>query len=200
MMTYEVLNAGDNLRVADAAWDAIPAVEVSYTWKDYHPSSFHTKARLVHGDHGLTVRLTTDERPLVAHHSVRNEMICEDSCMEFFFIPNMTDSRYINIEINPLGITHIGLGPDRYDRRFLDITDSDWRIETLITDTVWHSMLYIPYSFLLRYYDEVSMEMRGNFYKCGDLTGHKHFAVWSPILMDRPDYHQSAFFGTFRLQ
>ena len=200
MKTYEVLNAGDKLRVADAAWDAIPAVEVSYTWKDYHPSAFHMKARLVHGDHGLTVRLTTDERPLVAHHSVRNEMICEDSCMEFFFIPNETDDRYINIEVNPLGITHIGLGPDRYDRQLLDITDAGFRIESLITDEEWDVMIFIPYAFLLRYYDEISTEMRGNFYKCGDLTGHRHYAVWNPIDMVKPDYHQSAFFGTFRLQ
>ncbi len=200
MKTYKVLNAGDHLHVYDAAWLAVPAAEVSYVWENDYPSRFCTKARLVHGESGLTVRLTTDERPLVAHHSVRNEMICEDSCMEFFFIPNMTDDRYINIEVNPLGITHIGFGAGRYDRQLLDITDGGFRFETLITDEEWNVQIYIPYSFLTRYYDHVDTEMRGNFYKCGDKTGHKHFAVWNPIELPRPDYHQSAYFGRFELR
>ncbi len=42
--------------------------------------------------------------------------------------------------------------------------------------------------------------LRGNFYKCGDLTSDPHYLSWAPISFERPNFHLSAFFGTLILE
>ena len=116
--------------------------------------------------------------------------------MEFFFTPNEVDKQYINIEVNPLGVTHIGLGEGRHGRRLLDITGEDLAIETAIRfGKGWVACIFIPYSFLDKYFSCHTDTFRMNSYKCGDLTVTKHFSVWNPIELPKPDYHQPAFFG-----
>ncbi len=200
MKDYTVRGTTAPLSSTDPAWDAVPAAELDFRWQEYFPSPYTTKARLVHSPEGLTVRLETTEWPLRATHTVCNEEICEDSCMEFFLTPNLDDKRYINIEVNPFGVTHIGLGESRYNRTLLDIAGEGLVIETQITfEKGWAATIHIPYTFLDRYFGTHDAKMRANFYKCGDKTVAKHFSVWNPIDLPKPDYHRPEFFGSLVL-
>lgn len=37
--------------------------------------------------------------------------------------------------------------------------------------------------------------IRANFYKCGDALKKPHFLSWSPINIEKPDFHRPDFFG-----
>ena len=39
--------------------------------------------------------------------------------------------------------------------------------------------------------------LRGNCYKCGDLTDHPHYLSWSAINSETPNFHRSDDFGLF---
>ena len=200
MKEYIAAAVAAPLTAADPAWGSVPAAALDFRWADYFPSPFTTTAKLVHSPEGLTVRLETTEWPLRAMRTVCNEQICEDSCMEFFFIPNEVDAEYVNIEVNPFGVTHIGLGEGRHGRRLLDISEEGFSIETSIRfGKGWSATIFIPYTFIDRYFTAHTSVMRANFYKCGDLTVGKHFSVWSPIDLPKPDYHRPEFFGKITL-
>ena len=201
MKEYTARRLPSSPRASDPVWESIPAMLLDSVWEDACPSPYVTRARLVHSPEGLTVRYETDEWPLRAVHTAANEEICEDSCMEFFFTPNLTDGSYINIEVNPLGVPHVGIGESRYDRRFLDLEEAGLRIETAVTyGRGWSLTMHVPYAFIDRYFSSREGVMRANFYKCGDKTVRKHFSVWSPIGTPAPDYHQPAYFGRIVLE
>ncbi len=200
MKTYVLKKTNAPLTVADPTWEKLPATELDFRWEDCYPSPYTTVARLCHSEEGITVRLETTEWPLRAARTVCNEQICEDSCMEFFFTPNEEEAPYLNIEINPFGVTHIGLGASRYDRRPVDITGEGLRIETLIRfGEGWMASYFLPYTFIDKYFSARTATWRANFYKCGDLTERKHFSVWNPVELPKPDYHRPEFFGTLVL-
>ncbi len=44
------------------------------------------------------------------------------------------------------------------------------------------------------------LEMRGNFYKCGDNTRFEHYGMWNPVKSDHPDFHRPESFGKLILE
>lgn len=200
MNTYIAKRTDAPLSLADPRWQEIPFAEHAFRWADSSPSPYKSGFRLIHSPEGVTVRLESNEWPLRAVRTVCNEQICEDSCMEFFFTPNEEEKSYINIEVNPLGVTHIGFGEGRHGRRLLDITGEGLAIETAIRfGEGWCACLFIPYTFIEKQFASHTAAWRMNSYKCGDLTPIEHYAVWNPIEVPKPDYHRPEFFGSLIL-
>ena len=196
MNTYIAKRVSSPLTVNDPRWDAAPAASLDFCWADSFPSPYTTRARVLHCERGITVRLETNEWPILAENTACNGRICDDSCMEFFFTPNTVDTRYINVEVNPHGLTHTAIGESRHGRLLLDITDAGLRIETLIRPREgWFAMVFIPYTFIDAHFTSHASVFRANFYKCGEKTVAEHYSVWNPIDVPKPDYHQPAFFG-----
>ena len=101
-----------------------------------------------------------------------------------------------NIEINPAGVTLTCIGAGRPDRKRLDITGEGVTVETLIRPLQgWELQLYVPYSFMKKHFSKVENIFLGNFYKCGDLTDHQHYASWTKVGTESPDFHRPEFFG-----
>ena len=44
-------------------------------------------------------------------------------------------------------------------------------------------------------YKRQGVKLRGNFYKCGDLTRYEHYGMWNPVQSDTPDFHRPESFG-----
>ena len=196
MKEYIAKKVFGKMSVDDARWDAAEAASLDYVWEDAFPSPYKTSAKLVHSDEGITVRLTTNEWPLTITTMEFNNRVCIDSCMEFFFIPNMDDTDYINFEMNPAAIAVAAKGPGRGNRTRLDLRCDGVKIETrIIGEAGWTVMAFISYYFILKHYSHCGKTMRANFYKCGDLTVKKHFSVWNPIETEKPDYHRPEYFG-----
>ena len=137
--------------------------------------------------------------------------------MEFFFQPDpQRDPRYINLEFNSLGTHLIGMGTGRHDLRFLQYTDRellDVRSGILKAPgdgeggvnqerpgiRGWFVSFAVPFAYLKKYFPDFSPHkgvlMKGNFYKCGDLTLYPHYGCWSSIRYEKPDFHRPEYFG-----
>ena len=196
MNEYIAKKVSSDMKIDDERWSKVPEAVLEYVWADHNPSPYITKAQMVHSDKGITVRLSTNEWPLRVTAMEFNGTICNDSCMEFFFIPNMDDPEYINVEMNPAAIALTAKGPDRGSRPRLDIHGENVRIESLVKgEWGWSVMADISYDFLLKHYSHCDKTMRANFYKCGNLTVRPHYSTWNPIPTEGPDYHRPEFFG-----
>jgi hypothetical protein len=124
-----------------------------------------------------------------------------DSCMEFFLSPDIRSERYLNWEFNSAGAMYLSIGTGRHDR--IAIPRENYRelfqVKTAVHDRGWNLEYRIPFSFIREYFPTAELQaayaMRGNFYKCGDLSPRPHFGCWSPINLPQPNFHCPEFFG-----
>lgn len=163
-------------------------------WTEYY-QPIKTTFKVLRGPEGISVLMHTDEHNLRDSCTKENSRVCDDSCMEFFFKPNPWDVNYINFEINPKGVVYLSIGQERNNRQLLDVDRNIFHIETIPNDGDWFVKFYLPDSFLLHYFDKIGKVTKGNFYKCGELTGHSHFISWSEVKVENPDFHVPDFFG-----
>jgi hypothetical protein len=138
-----------------------------------------------------------------------NQMVCEDSCVEFFVSP-ADDGIYYNFEFNPIGTVLLGSGHGRADSKRADpaFTEQIRRITTMGDkpfgeirgDIRWSLTLAIPLDIFF-HHDVTGLkgkEFRANFYKCGDKLSNPHFVTWNPVQTEKPDYHRPEFFGVLK--
>lgn len=164
-------------------------------WGGYAKSP-KTEFRMLRDKNGFYLLMHTAEQNLRAEIKEQNGNVYQDSCMEFFFSPDINSENYLNFEFNPSGVLHLGFGKNRHNRLLIDVTRDVFQIESSAKEGDWSLMFYVPDKFLLEYFDEVSDVMRANFYKCGDFTDHQHYASWSVIETESPDFHRPEFFGS----
>ena len=155
--------------------------------------------RIRHDGEGLLVSLWAKEKNIRAEYTTIPAPVHEDSCLEFFFMPEK-ENRYLNFEINPNGCLHIGFGRDRNDREQILPEDPKtmFRIRTEREPEGWTAAYRIPAAFLDSCYPgfRFSGMLRANVYKCGDRTIHPHYLAWNPIVSSVPDFHRPECFGS----
>ncbi len=179
-------------------WEDANVVEINVAnWDDF-PCGPSTQARLLYSNEGLHIKLTTDEKPLLARCNNQNDMVCEDSCMEFFFRPNSADPHYINFEFNPFGTMYMSISLKRGESRFLCEDKAYFDVRSIITGGEWSVMFTVPFEFLDREFDGHTDEFYGNIYKCGGYT--EHYLSLYPIKSEIPDFHRPECFGKFVLK
>ena len=151
-----------------------------------------------HDGRCLYVYLRAKEKDIRAEYHFPPAPVHEDSCLEFFFMPDGED-RYMNFEINPNGCLHLGFGPDRQHRENIMPPDprETFGIRTGRTEDGWEAAYRIPVSFLRKYYPafECSGMLHANLYKCGDRTVHPHYLAWNHVDTPTPDFHRPEYFG-----
>ena len=133
----------------------------------------------------------------------------EDSCCEFF-VTDPYDGTYYNFELTCIGSLLSSKRKSRLDSVLLEKEDVARVIrhsslaheETEISDRIfsWTVAMLIPYDLIGIDRDNVPVSVRGNFYKCGDLTAHPHFLSWNPIGTPKPDFHRPEYFGELILR
>jgi hypothetical protein len=186
-------------------WDEIPAAELSNSPWGRPPDGLTVSARLCYDKNGLKVRLCARESRILSRFEGLCDMVCLDSCLEFFFCPQEKDKRYFNFEFNPRGALYLGFGTDRHNsvRQVLTGYRELFSVAPFGVPDGWGMEFSIPLSFMRIYLPDLSLEkghrMRGNFYKCGDETETPHYLCWNPIIWEKPDFHQSKFFGSIVL-
>lgn len=137
-----------------------------------------------------------------------SSIVHQDSCMEFFFLPDEEDGRYINFEINPAGAAHIAVGKDRYDRsRITEAKANEFTVTPFISgdnNVIWGFTAFISFSLIARLLGSESYTPKGiipaNFYICGDKTGAEHYGVWNDVWNPVPDFHRPEFFGLLEIR
>lgn len=187
------------VRVNAPDWSAIEAVELTHQpWLE--PCNIEAKAQLCHDGENLYVRMQTKETNIRAELTGVLDQVCNDSCMEFFFAPDMDDARYFNFEWNKLCNAYIGFGAERRTRvrQILKNPKDVFMPVSVDTEGGWAIEYRIPLSFIRMYVPEFVFEGKAacNFYKCGDLTEIPHYLAWAPLSSEKPDYHRRWDFGT----
>ena len=180
-------------------------------WPDEYPYAPLCGGRIARTEEALLVDFRVSGLDLRIQNLSDKGRIWEDSACEFFVQVN-GEAEYFNFEVNPAGRLVASRGTGRADRKPLDdeafgkivrITSVEGL--PLVKEPVsyeggvwnWRVMLIIPFEVLGL--DEAPALLKGNIYKCGDLTAHPHYVTWAPVGTPSPDFHRPEFFGEFVL-
>jgi len=193
-------------RISDRPeWETIGALQVKYApWTE--DFGIRMEQKMCYREDRLFVRQTAVERDIRAENRDPLDSVCEDSCMEFFFSPAAGDERYFNLEVNPLGNLYLGFRKNREEaaRLILEDPQKQFSLRTGRTENGWEAEYEIPADFIALFFPGFRFvsgaTMRGNCYKCGDLTPKVHYLTWNPMTSGTPDYHRPMDFGCFILE
>jgi hypothetical protein len=177
-------------------------------WKefDYKPE---VRFNIAYSPREIFLKYYVDEKYLKAEMTETNQMVCEDSCVEFFVSP-ADDGIYYNIEFNAIGTCLLGAGTGRADSTRVDpqivskirrlASEGNKPFKEKAGRFVWTLTLAIPFGIFFRHEisDPAGRRFRANFYKCGDKLSVPHFVTWSPVGTQQPDYHQPPYFGELK--
>lgn len=149
---------------------------------------------------GIFLKMRTDETDLRFVNTKRDENIWEDSCMEFFICPFSHREEYLNFEMNPVGAYLCQFGKGREDRVFLaSLTDEAASVKAEISPQGWNLELFISASLISEAFGETftagACSIRGNFYKCGDLTSKPHYNSFNKMGTLPPGFHNPECFA-----
>lgn len=174
-------------------------------WSDYQYQP-GVQFKIAHNNREIFIKYFVNETHVKAEKKNSNEMVCEDSCVEFFVEP-VQNGPYYNFEFNPIGTCLLGKGTGRHDSKVVDteLIDKIRRFSTMGSvpfsemsgELHWELIVAIPKSILgIKNDDPLSgLTFRANFYKCGDQLTQPHYLTWNPVETENPDYHRPEFFG-----
>jgi len=177
-------------------------------WKDfsYKPDVGFT---IAYTGKEILLKYYVTEDWFKAEKTESNQMVCEDSCVEFFVSP-ADDRIYYNLEFNGIGTCLLGSGTGRENSTRADPEIiSRIRRKTSVGEKSlserngefsWTITMAIPLNVF--FHHEIT-ELKGrvfraNFYKCGDKLSVPHYVTWNPVATKTPDYHRPEFFGLLK--
>jgi hypothetical protein len=164
---------------------------------------------IAYSDHEIFLKYYITEGYFKAEKTHTNQMVCEDSCVEFFVSPE-DDGIYYNMEFNAIGTCLLGTGTDRANSKKArpEIISKIRRLSTAGKEPVneikgeyaWTITIAIPFEVFFHHQvkDLKGKIFRANFYKCGDKLTVPHYVTWNPIGTEKPDYHQPEHFGLLK--
>lgn len=177
-------------------------------WRDY---SYRPEVRfnIAWSNREIFLKYYVREKYFRAEKTGTNQMVCEDSCVEFFVSPG-EDDIYYNIEFNATGTCLAGSGTGRKDSTRIP-AEMISKIRRLshparVTEPdkdgffSWTLTLAIPKEIFFRHTigELKGKTFRANFYKCGDKVEVPHYLTWNPVGTPNPDYHRPEYFGLLK--
>jgi hypothetical protein len=177
-------------------------------WKDYDYKP-DVRFNIAYGEKELFIKYYVTEDHFKAEKTETNQMVCEDSCVEFFVSP-AADGIYYNIEFNAIGTCLLGTGTGRHDskRAPAEIISAIRRLcsvdpgpkQEIGGPFSWTLTIAVPFEtfFQHRITDLKGKTFRANFYKCGDKLEVPHYVTWNPVGTEKPDYHRPEYFGILK--
>lgn len=177
-------------------------------WKDYRYRP-DVRLSIAYGDNEVYLKYYVTEDYFKAEKTETNQMVCEDSCVEFFVSPE-NDGVYYNLEFNGIGTVLLGTGTGRADSKRADPgIISKIRTKSSVGNTPvkerkgkfeWSITIAVPFEVFFHHKikDLKGKTFRANFYKCGDMLSVPHYVTWNPVGTENPDYHQPEYFGMLK--
>jgi hypothetical protein len=182
--------------------------EINWDDFNYKPD---VKFSIGYTDNEILLKYYITEKHFKAEKTRSNQMVCEDSCVEFFVSP-ADDGIYYNMEFNGIGTCLLGTGTARENSEKADPeVISSIRRKTSLGDNPiseregrisWTITIAIPLNVFFRHKIKKleGSTFRANFYKCGDKLSVPHYVTWNPVGTSKPDFHQPDFFGMLKFQ
>jgi len=182
--------------------------EINWDDFNYKPD---VKFSIGYTDYEILLKYYITEKHFKAEKTRSNQMVCEDSCVEFFVSP-ADDGIYYNLEFNGIGTCLLGAGTARENSTKADpeIISGIRRKTSLGNNPIseregeisWTITIAIPLNVFFRHKIKKldGSTFRANFYKCGDMLAVPHYVTWNPVGTSKPDFHQPDFFGVLNFQ
>lgn len=193
-------------------WSSVASIAIkTFPWYESGAKQA-TQVKLVANENTLFMQIVAEDKYSFAKQTELNHMlICQDSCVEFFFSPSgILGSSYINLEVNCCGTLHLAYGSSREKRQLISIeaansiqcqTSLSFSIDHQIkieseADREWRIELALPFAAIEALTGEPVNKDKwfANFYRCGGRT-QPQYAVWHNIDVPEPDYHRPEYFG-----
>lgn len=174
-------------------------------WPDKFPYKPLVEFALAHTGREILIHYRVVEKTSRAAAGEDLGKVWEDSCVEFFSSPNPADGLYYNLECNCIGKVLLCCGADRHARvpAPADVLARIQRWSSLGSEPFaetaagpWEVCLIVPVEFYFNHKIKTldGVEIKANFYKCGDLLETPHFLSYAPIDTPDPDFHRPEFF------
>ncbi|MBL7814675.1 MAG: hypothetical protein JNL70_06685 [Saprospiraceae bacterium] len=164
-----------------------------------------------HDGQNIFLIYSVQESAVVAKTTTNNGPVWQDSCVEFFIMPE-NDGIFYNFEFNCIGAKLLYAGKNRQERT----PASDAIINQVILNSTlgkepfdektgyfdWTLTAIIPISCFFQHKIETlkGKNSKANFYKCGDGLSKPHYLAWSNIKTPTPDFHTPQYFGEIRFE
>lgn len=177
-------------------------------WKDYNYKPEVTFS-IAYSDHEIFLKYYITENYFKAEKTETNQMVCEDSCVEFFVSPE-DDGIYYNLEFNGIGTCLLGIGTGRANSTLANpeiiskirrLTSAGEKpVKEKVGEFGWTITIAIPFEVFFQHKvkELKGKTFRANFYKCGDMLTVPHYVTWNPVGTEKPDYHQPKYFGLLK--
>ncbi len=146
---------------------------------------------------------------LLALNTEDNSSVWQDSCVEFF-MQKPGEPYYYNFEFNCIGAALAARRTSRKDaehfpsekmakiKRFSSVGTKPFReMEGLFP---WSLVVAIPFELVGLDGNNLPESVGANFYKCADGSSLPHYLSWSPIFVEKPDFHRPDFFGELQFK
>lgn len=180
--------------------ETCPVFDVNqFNWGgDYRPKAYGRLAWLE--GKGFYLHMICEEANPVCHYHNDSDPVYLDSAMEAFFSLNPPDLSYFNFEFNASGALLAKFGTKRHGRIFFKEEELK-AIERCVTtgSKQWEIKLLFPLEILKHYFPDFSpkdgTKIRLNFFKLAEGEEMTHFASYSPIQTEKPDFHRPEFFA-----
>ena len=123
-----------------------------------------------------------------------------DSCLEFFFSPVPTSTKYFNFEFNSNKCLYLGYGENLSNsaRIVVDIEER-FAPEVNFTADGWEIKYRIPFGFIRLFAPDFEAKagasIRANCFKCADMMEPGHFLSWSFVTPENFTFHKPECFG-----
>lgn len=174
-------------------------------WPGQYPYKPEASFGIAYTDSSILIHYKVREEDVRAFVGEDKGQVWTDSCVEFFFRPDMKGP-YYNIECNCIGKILVACGPAREGRETApdEVFDGIRRWASLgnvmfdekMEETSWEIALVIPFTTFFRH-EITNLEgvvATANFFKCGGSGRYEHYLSWAPIFVPTPDYHRPDFF------
>lgn len=205
----DLTTAFPDLNEISMSLDKVEKLKIdTLNWEGYSYKP-DVKLAISYSDHEIFLKYYIVEEYFKAEKTETNQMVCEDSCVEFFVSPE-NDGIYYNLEFNGIGTCLLGTGTGRENstRANPQIISKIRRLSTAGTKPVkeavgqfeWTLTVAVPLEVFFHHNirDLKGKTFKANFYKCGDMLTVPHYVTWNPVGTENPDYHQPKYFGTLK--
>lgn len=188
-------------RIDNLDWSLIEEQSINECrWSPNKAPAAGVKAAIVKNE-ALQVIVKSYAAPVRAENTLPDSSIWEDSCLEFFF--SFDGVKYINLEVNANSAMRASVGTERHGRSFLkDMGIPMPQVKAQVCEDGWQVLFSVPADMIEAVWGCELSEVesfRANFYTCGDKTPSPHYASWSPIETEKPDFHRPEYFGLIKI-
>jgi hypothetical protein len=197
-------------------WQNVEVLNILNNMGSYPQFFPGTKVKLLYDEENLYGIFQVKDRFVQCVVEESNGPVYEDSCVEFFFSPDVNNPLfYFNLEINCGGVALMQFATEPRKKYNYILPSDIGQIEIahslpkkvfpeIKEDVVWTIEFKLPLAMLSGYstisHPKPGVVWKGNFYKTASKTSNPHYITWSFVDRPKPDFHLPEYFGSLVFQ